>query len=172
MNKLMLVLLLLFPSYLTALDATEDEAKKAKVAELMTVMDMESLLGSVDGRFAEMAKKISDELKIQPSEWEIFEEYQQKLSAVTKRELDWKKIQAKIAKVYTGQFNEQEITDLLAFYKTETGQSVLKKMPVVMQQSARITQGIMIRLVPAFQDLSKELKDNLEAHRNAAAKTE
>lgn len=41
------------------------------------------------------------------------------------------------AKLYAAQFTEQELKDVLAFYKTPAGQKVIKQEPQVLDQSVR-----------------------------------
>jgi len=51
---------------------------------------------------------------------------------------------ATTTQIYASNFNEAELQDYLAFMKSETGQSILNKMPIVLQQSIE-AQGPFIR---------------------------
>ena len=55
-------------------------------------------------------------------------------------ELDTSEVNAKILAVYDQNFTLDELTGLLAFYKTPAGKANLKKMPIVSQQAMEATQ--------------------------------
>ena len=48
--------------------------------------------------------------------------------------------------IYDKHYTEKEIKDMIAFYKTETGRSMVKKMPALLQESMGVGQkwGIQI----------------------------
>jgi hypothetical protein len=58
------------------------------------------------------------------------------------------------AKLYATQFSEQELKDVLAFYKTPAGQKVIKQEPQVLDQSVRFADQWA-------QQLSQEVIDKM-----------
>ncbi len=87
------------------------------------------------------------------------------MTNVLKTEMSWKKMQPMMVNVYDKHFNEQEIADMLAFYKTETGQKILQKMPVVMQESMQMSQSLVQDAMPKIQQIAGELSEELKASR-------
>ena len=67
--------------------------------------------------------------------------------------------------IYNKHFTEEEITAMLEFYRSETGQSILSKMPVVMQESMVTSQAMAQRLMPEVQALTEEFDRKLKEHR-------
>jgi hypothetical protein len=52
--------------------------------------------------------------------------------------ITWEAAAPEITKIYKNAFTEMELRDVIAFYKTPTGQKVLLKLPEVMQQGAAV----------------------------------
>jgi hypothetical protein len=54
------------------------------------------------------------------------------------KHITWEAAAPEITKIYKDAFTEIELRDVIAFYKTSTGQKVLLKLPEVMQQGAAV----------------------------------
>jgi uncharacterized protein len=65
--------------------------------------------------------------------------------------------------IYLKHYSETEIQDMLAFYRTKTGQSMIIKMPAVMGESIILSQKMMKDFIPKIkamaQDLQKERRE-------------
>ena len=59
-------------------------------------------------------------------------------------EIRWEELKPKMIDLYVKEFSEQELKELLAFYKTPTGKKALSKLPTIMQQRAAIGQQYAI----------------------------
>ena len=68
-----------------------------------------------------------------------------------------------MVKLYTSNFSEQELKDLIAFYESPVGQKVLKQMPALTAQSAQITQAKLESAVPAVNKLLTDMGSELGA---------
>ena len=77
-------------------------------------------------------------------------------------------MQPMMINLYDKQFTEQEISDMLAFYKTESGQAILKKMPQVMQASMQMSQALVQDAMPEIQAIAGELGEALKRSRSEA----
>ncbi|WP_251359954.1 DUF2059 domain-containing protein [Kangiella sp. TOML190] len=64
-----------------------------------------------------------------------------------------------IIDLYSNTFNEQELKDLLAFYKTESGKKFVKELPVIMQKSSQLGVEISTSLQ---QDFGREIQEILK----------
>ncbi len=65
--------------------------------------------------------------------------------------MSWDKMAPRMTDLYMQTFTEAEVRELIAFYKTPTGQKTLDQMPVLMQEGAKIGA-----------DLAKEHQGELE----------
>lgn len=91
----------------------------------------------------------------------VLESYQAKANAALDKNVGWDKLKPDMVKLYTSNFSEQELKDLITFYQSPLGQKVLQKMPTLTAQSAQITQSKLEAAVPEVNkllaDMSKEL---------------
>jgi len=162
MGKVLLLSLLIFSSSLYA----EQNTKQQKIDELISVMNLDSMIDSTYGQVEGMMKGMSDQMGVKPSEQAIFDKYYGDMMTVLKTQMSWAKMQPMMISVYDKHFSEQEIADMLAFYKTDTGQKILEKMPVVMQESMQMSQSLMKDAMPKIQTLAQQLSDELEQSRS------
>ena len=84
-----------------------------------------------------------------------------------KAEMTWEKMKQPMIDIYVKHFSEQEIKDMIAFYKTPSGQSMVKKLPAVMNDSMMMGQNMMKSFFPKMREMSKELQTELTAFRQA-----
>ncbi|KAA1150028.1 DUF2059 domain-containing protein [Pseudoalteromonas sp. FUC4] len=164
MGKVLLLSLLIFSSSLYA----EQNTKQQKIDELINVMNMDAMVDSMYGQVEGMMKGMSDQMGVKPSEQAIFDKYYSDMTTVLKTEMSWAKMQPMMVNVYDKHFSEQEIADMLAFYKTDTGQKILEKMPVVMQESMQMSQGLIQDAMPKIQAIAGKLSEELKASREQA----
>ena len=164
MGKVLLLSLLIFSSSLYA----EQNTKQQKIDELISVMNLDSMVDSMYGQVEGMMKGMSDQMGVKPSEQAIFDKYYGDMTTVLKTEMSWSKMQPMMISVYDKHFSEQEIADMLAFYKTNTGQKILEKMPVVMQESMQMSQSLMKDAMPKIQAIAQQLSDELKQSRGAS----
>jgi len=169
MNKVVLVLFVVFFSAFTS--ANED-VKKQKLDELLTLMNADALIDSIYSQMDQMIMGLEQHLGVKPSEKAIFNEHSNKTTQIIKQEMSWEKMKGPMIDIYMKHYTESEIADMVAFYKTETGQSMIKKMPIVMNDTMMMSQSLMKDMMPKIQQLSIELKEKLALVRNKDNKTE
>lgn len=102
-----------------------------------------------------MLQNMHQQMGIKASEQHIFEKYNKQLVDLMKQELSRAKMESDFLVSYNRNFTEQEFADMLAFYKTEFGQSLLKNMPIVMQESMQLSQSSMLALMPKIEEIAK-----------------
>ena len=146
---------------------SSEETKRQQLDELMGLMNMSSMVDSMYSQFEAQMKGMSAQMGVTPSEQVIFDKYYSKMIQLMKTEISWKKMEPAVMDMYGRNFTEKEVADMLAFYRTETGQSVIKKLPVVMQESMKMSSGMVQTLIPEIQKLSQELAAELEASRKS-----
>ncbi|MFA5501787.1 MAG: DUF2059 domain-containing protein [Sulfurovaceae bacterium] len=159
MKKLIFILLVLLHSVFANAD---DIAKRESVEKLLKVMNVDSMVEVMYSETEQMYPKIAKDLKLTKSEQHIFNKFILNVTKVMKEEITWEKLKEPIIGIYMKHYSEKEINDLLAFYDTETGQSIIKKMPIVMKDSMMVSRTMLIELAPKFnkfsEDMLKELK--------------
>jgi hypothetical protein len=59
-------------------------------------------------------------------------------------------------RLYDEVYSDEEITGILAFYKSAAGQALIRKMPLLMTKSMEISQRHLSGLMPEIQRITKE----------------
>lgn len=157
------VLVLMFSPSLLADEASRDK----KLNELVNVMDMDSMVDSIYSQMEAMMKNMATQMGVKPEEQAIFDEYYNQMTQIIKDDMSWAKMEPLVVDIYRRNFTEKELDDMLAFYKTDTGKSLLAKMPVVMQESMQISQVLMQQSVPKIQAKAQQLGEALAKARKA-----
>ena len=95
------------------------------------------------------------------SEKAVLETYQAQANAALEQAVGWDKLKPDMVKLYTSNFDEQEMKDLIRFYESPLGKKVLEKMPTLTAQSAQLTQGKLEVAVPKVNQLLAEMTTKL-----------
>jgi hypothetical protein len=66
-----------------------------------------------------------------------------------------------MVKLYTSNFTESELKDLVAFYQSPLGKKVQAKMPQISQQSFQLTQSKLESAVPVVNKLLADMTNEL-----------
>jgi hypothetical protein len=58
-------------------------------------------------------------------------------------------------------FSENEINDMLTFYRSPTGKKFVEKMPIIMKKSMEIGQRQTRMMIPQLNRLLEQMKEEL-----------
>lgn len=143
-----------------------DNAKRETVEQLLEVMKTEQTIDAMYAQMDQLFLSVAKQLGVKESEQPIVDRYMTRVAAAMKEEMTWKKMKEPMIDIYIKHYSEKEIKDLLAFYKTESGQAVINKMPLVMKDSMLISQNMMKGFMPRMKELAQELKQDLAEARS------
>lgn len=167
MNVLVAVLLALLWTPIAYADEAKPTAES--VRELLHVMQSERML---EGTFAQLqtmaeasSKQSLEGAPMNPEQQKIMADMKTKMLALAKEEVAWSKLEPMFVDIYRDTFTATEIKDMVAFYKSPTGQAWITKMPTVMQSTMQLTQRQMVGLAPKMKDLVAETAKRLAAAR-------
>lgn len=84
------------------------------------------------------------------------------------KHMAWEGLVDEYAQLYMDAFSESELKDMVAYYRTETGQKAATMLPTLMQQGAMIGQRKMMenqgeleeRIMARFEELSAEMGED------------
>ncbi len=65
--------------------------------------------------------------------------------------------------LYSETYTEPELKDMIAFYKTPSGQAFIKKQPEVLKRSFELSQKVMSGLMPKIQAMANEFKKDVQS---------
>ncbi len=96
-------------------------------------------------------------------EQKIADSMSAKITDSVKAEMTWDKLEPIYVEIYQKSFTQEELSGTIAFYKTPAGVALVKKMPVVMQQSMIAMQQFMGPIMQRVEASIKETADAIEA---------
>ncbi len=128
-------------------------------------MNAESMIDNIYSQMDQVMQGMWQQLGVKPSEQEMFDKFMSKMVSIMKSEMNWAKMKEPMIKIYLKHYSEKEIKDMISFYKSDSGQSMIQKMPAVMGDSMLLSQEMMKDFIPKLQKMSKELEEELAAAR-------
>ena len=164
MNTRLIALLLITASFGAFAD---DAGKRANVDKLLELTDADAMIETVYSQIEQMTGTLSSQLEIKPSEQQYFDKYMAAVTRLMQEEMGWDAMKDDFIEIYMTHFTEKEIADLVVFYESDTGRSLTRKMPQIMQDSMLLSQNMLQSILPKFQVLAQELQNDLRAARAA-----
>jgi hypothetical protein len=163
----------------SAQSGISDEKRKL-IAEMIIVFKMDSQMAQItDSMLQEMEKTFPigyaaaidarndltsvEKAKLKTASAEVFVSVSQKFRARLAVAIDFKKyIEESVYPLYDRLYTEQELKDLIAFYRTPTGQKVIETLPRLVaesQESAR--EKLLPQIIPIIQQVMTEEMDRV-----------
>lgn len=134
--------------------AGADEAShRAAVEELVRIMQIEEL----------SARSMEQLLQSQLEQVPAMEPYRETLRAFYAEHLGWASLKDDYIALYQSAFDEAELRELSAFYKTPTGQKLLERLPQLIQDGAAIGVRRLQAHMPELQQRLLQRSSELEA---------
>jgi hypothetical protein len=153
-NHRLLSTLLAFSLPILAFGA--DDAARPDIDELLTISRVQkmsdSVMDQVKAGMAAVAKQAGSSGAAAGNQKKM----QDDMFDFIKSEMSWDKMKVEYGKMYAEVFTPDEIKQLIAFYKTPTGQMFLDKQPLLVQKSMAMGQNMMIGLMPKIQEMVRE----------------
>lgn len=143
------------------------EASRADVEALLEASNMNAMIENIYDQSSQMFNGMGKQLGIKPDEQALFEAYMAEVTSEMRKEVSWEKMKEPMIQIYLKHYTDKEIKDMLVFYQSETGQSMVKKMPAVTQDSLMLSQQMMQNFIPKLQTLAEDFNQKLQAHRQA-----
>jgi len=114
---------------------------------------MDQMMSQMQPMMEEMLKKVDLPADGKP----MMEEIQKRMVDLMKSRMSWEKLKPIYVKLYNELLTEDEIDASIAFYGTPAGQSLIKKMPLLMQKSVSLMQELMGDIIPEFAKIGEEV---------------
>ncbi len=92
----------------------------------------------------------------------LLERYQAQANTALDKAIGWDKLKPDLVALYTSQFSETELNQLIAFYESPLGKKMLSKLPELNARSAQLTQVKLESAVPEVNNLLSEMTAELE----------
>jgi hypothetical protein len=89
------------------------------------------------------------------------ERYQAKANAALDKAVGWNQIKPDMVKLYTSNFSEAELDQLITFYQSPLGKKVMQRLPALNAESAQIAQARIEKAVPEVNGLMEQMGKEL-----------
>ncbi|MGE4262402.1 DUF2059 domain-containing protein [Shewanella sp.] len=165
-HKSLVVVLLGASLLLAPLTHADENNRRAQVEQLLLEMHMDTTLNSMYDQMEQMLLNMQKQLNISEDEKPLFEEFAHKYTKMMREELSWDKMKQPLVDIYVKHYTDKEIADMAAFYASESGRSMVAKMPQVMQESMAASQSFMASILPKMTELQKEFAEKLKERRS------
>ncbi|MGB0125504.1 MAG: DUF2059 domain-containing protein, partial [Silvibacterium sp.] len=95
-------------------------------------------------------------VKLTADQQKSYDELTKKAETIISNALSWDKLEPEYEKLYAAAYTEPQLDDILAFYKSPTGQVMVEKTPVLIARAKTIAQQRLMDAVPQLQQLMKD----------------
>lgn len=141
--------------------AEESKPTDDSIRELLKAADaqnlVEAIINQVNGTMEAAMQKMASHASSQAFQKSL-EKSRARTTSIIKEELSWDKLEPMYIRAYQASFTQDEIDGIAAFYKTPAGKALVKKMPLVMQNTMAEMQTMMTSMVPKLQKMQEELQ--------------
>jgi hypothetical protein len=150
-------LLLLF----NQLSFADQISQRKAVEELFILMKTPKMMDSIKIQTQKMLFQQLSQQNIPEAKKPIFNKYLSRMVELITETMNWDKIKSDMTDLYVNNFSEDEINDLLTFYRSPTGKKFIDKMPVIMKRSMEIGQKQSQVMIPKLNALFEQMKKEL-----------
>jgi len=163
-KKISMLIALLFAFNVCGQDSKEQD----NLDKLFELMNMDSMINTMYDQMGAMFSDFEQDVEMSSEEAALRDKHRKQQTNIMKTEMSWDAMKVDLKQVYRQNFTENEIADMLVFYKSPTGQSVLRTMPVVMQESMQISQVMAQKMIPKLQELFKRQMQEIKELRESS----
>jgi uncharacterized protein len=163
-----------FAVTLAAYGADADKPpSEQSIRELLAVMQshnmVDTMIRQMDGNFAAMMKQSMGARQLSEREQQITDDAHAKIQALLRQTLQWDNFEPMMIHVYQSTFTQKDVDGMTAFYKTPTGQAVISKMPMAVQQSMQAMQERIASVLPQIQQIQRDMATQMKEAREKDA---
>ena len=152
--------------------AADAPATEASIKQLLEVTHaqklVDSMISQMDALMKNAMAQATQGQQLSPKLLREVTQIETDTMAEMKAILDWNKLVPMYVRVYQKSFNQQEIDELLAFYKTPTGQALLNKMPLVLQNTMTEVQQMMQPMLQHLQQKQQQIAAEAQAEKKGS----
>jgi hypothetical protein len=157
-------LLLVVAGAFAAPAAFAAEPSDAQIDRLIETMDMRRMLDDMFAQMDAMSLQMGEQFLDDSATGEQREEMRQviaKQQAATRKAMSWDSLGPVYRKVYRKLFTAEEVDAMIAFYGSEAGRGILRKMPQAMELTMQEMQPMLHALV---EDMKREIEAAAHKH--------
>jgi len=156
-------MLLIFCTSVYGADAKPSEES---IKEMLRVTESQKLLDNVmtqmDGIMKTAMQQAFKGKPITLKEQKIIDGVLNKMIVIYRQDMNWEILEPLFIRVYRDSFTQEEVDGMLVFYKSPAGQAVIKKMPLVIQNTTaemqKRTGAVLQKVLKMVEESVAEMK--------------
>lgn len=153
----------------SAIAAADNPPSEASIKQLLEVGQVhrlvDTMIAQMDSYMKQVMQQATQGQRITPEIQKDIDKRQAEFMAAFKEILDWSKLEPMYVRVYQKSFTQNEVDGLVAFYKTPSGQALINKMPVVMQNTLTEVQQMMQPMMQKVQRMQEDVVAEIQAQK-------
>ncbi|WP_162373121.1 DUF2059 domain-containing protein [Pseudoxanthomonas sangjuensis] len=146
--------------------AADDAPSDASLRQLLEVTESRKLFDSnmqqIDAMMESAIQKELAGRQLDAARQRAVDEFRSKAVALIQQDMSWETFEPSVLDIYRKSFTQEEIDGMLAFYRSEAGQAVIRKLPLVMQGSMQMVQERLAVVLPKLQALQRDLVASMQ----------
>jgi hypothetical protein len=174
MRTLISVALLCFAAVTPAF-AADTPPSEASIRRLMVATDskktLDSALTAIDASMSNGLKAALANESMNEQGQQIIEDMRRQLTAVVKEALTWNELEPLFIDVYKRSLTQSEVDGMIRFYESDAGKAVVRKMPLIVQNTTQLMQERMKAILPKMMQIEKDAIAKAKAANQSAAPT-
>ncbi len=140
-----------------ALALAQPAAGQAKSSHSEAAMELLSLM-KIDRTLTQaIDMALTAQLQANPT----MKPYEDVLRAFLAKYMNWENLKEKFAALYMSEFDEPTLRDMIAFYRTPSGQIAVSKLPILMQKGGELGQAEVQAHLPELQEAIQKRQEEL-----------
>jgi hypothetical protein len=141
--------------------AAETAATDASIRQLLEATHarqlVDTLMTQMDGMMKQAMQQVTGGQPASPEVQKIYENTHAEIVATMREQMTWEKVEPMYLRIYKKTFSESEVQAMVGFYKSPTGQAVITKLPVVMQESMNESMQMLKPVIQRVQQMQQEM---------------
>ena len=166
--RILLVLALLCPALYAADTPPSDASLKQLLEVAQARKALDAVMTQMDTMMNNVFQQVTAGQKVTPEMQKIFDKARADIIAIYKQELTWEKMEPLYLRIYRKSLNQSEVDGMIAFYKTPSGQAVINKMPLILQNTMAEVSQMMGPMMQRAEQMQKDLVAELQAEKAKA----
>ncbi|MEK7308393.1 MAG: DUF2059 domain-containing protein [Nitrospirota bacterium] len=159
--KLKSFIFLIALSILCSFAKADEVSHRASAEELLLLTNTDKMLKPIWKQTETMVEQQYVQMGAPEELRPVLNKYTSKMLKVFEEEFNWVKIKDDYINIYVKTYSEEEIRAISEFYKSPAGKKFIEKMPQLTQESVKISQKLMPRLMEKIQNISKEMDNEM-----------
>jgi hypothetical protein len=149
--------------------AADNPPSEASIKQLLEVGQahklVDTMTAQMEGYMQQIMQQATQGERVTPEIQKQIDSFEAEITSALKEVLDWNKLEPMYVRVYQKSFTQGEVDGLIAFYKTPTGQALLTKMPLVMQNTLNEMQQMMQPMMQRMQRMQQDVLAEIQGQK-------